>query len=368
MKIRAAIFRQPHQPLAVETIDIDAPVGREVLIRVAACGICHSDVHFIDGHMSLATPQMPNPVAVLGHEPAGIVEAVGPEVTLFKPGDRVVGCLSGFCGNCPQCYSGNPARCEDKGILTRRTVGRPRLSQDGKPVIPFATLGAFAEKMLAHENSIVKIGDDIPLDLAALLGCGVLTGVGAVLNTAKVAAGSTVAVFGCGGIGCSVIQGARIAGARTVIGVDLRREKLDLAKRMGATHGVDAGASDPVKAIRALVPRGVDYAFEAVGQPALVPQLLASLVSGGTATLVGVMPTGSDIRIDGWSLYQEKKLQACSMGSNRFRVDIPKLVDFYADGALDLVGMVGERVPLERINEGIEAMKSGGAARNVVVF
>lgn len=367
-KIRAAIFRRPHEPLTIESIDIDAPVGRELLIRTVACGICHSDYHFLDGHMSMATAQMPNPVAVLGHEPAGIVEAVGPEVKLFKPGDRVVGCLSGFCGNCPQCFSGNPARCEDKASIMRRPGNKPRLSQKGEPLVQFATLGAFAEKMLVHENSIVKVADDIPLELAALLGCGVLTGVGAALNTAKVTAGSTVAVFGCGGIGCSVIQGARLAGARVVVGVDLRKEKLALAKRMGATHTVDASAGDAVKAIRTLVPRGVDYAFEAVGQPSLVPQLLDSLVSGGTATLVGVMPTTSEIRLGGWSLFQEKKLQACSMGSNRFRIDIPKLVDFYRDGALDLAGMVGKRFTLDRINDGFAELKTGDAARSVIVF
>ena len=368
MKIRAALFRRAGEPMSIESVDIDVPVGREVLVRVVACGICHSDAHFLDGKMSLGLVGAKSDAAVLGHEPAGIVEAVGPEVTYVKPGDRVVGCLSGFCGNCAQCFTGNPVRCLDKGAIVRRPVKRPRLSLDGKRILQLGMLGGFAEKMLVHENSIVKIDDGIALDYAALLGCGVLTGVGAVLNTAKVAPASTVAVFGCGGVGLSIVQGARIAGARALIAIDVRKEKLDMARRLGATHAIDASAGDAVQAIRAIVPQGVDYAFEAVGEPSLVPQLVQCVANGGSAVVVGVMPTGAQYAIPASAFHQEKSLKACSLGSSRFRTDIPLLIELYAGGKLDLAAMVSRRFPLEAINEGFDELHKGGLARGVVVF
>jgi S-(hydroxymethyl)glutathione dehydrogenase/alcohol dehydrogenase len=369
--MKAAIFRKPHEPLTIEEIDVDEPRGHEVLVRTAATGVCHSDLHFVDGHLDLsayAPPGLPNPSAVLGHEGAGIVEAVGELVTHVVPGDHIVACLSGFCGTCEQCLSGFPARCQGR-INGRAHSETPRLSRDGTPIVQFVNVASYAEEMLLHENSLVKIDAEIPLDRAALVGCGVLTGVGAALNTAKVRPGSTVAVFGCGGVGLSVVQGARIAGALQIIGVDTFASKKDMATTMGATDFVDASASDPVEAIHELTGgQGVDYAFEAVGNPTLARLALESTTVGGTATIVGIMPSDSTIEFPSAALRGEKKIQTCGMGSNRFRFDIPRYLRFYETGQLLLDEMVSKRGSLEDINDAFRAMKAGEVARTVLTF
>src|ERR1700674_5093678 len=253
----AAVFHGPGQPLTIEQVDIDEPKEREVVVRTVASGVCHSDLHFVDGLYMWPTP------AVLGHEAAGIIEEVGKQVTYVKPGDHVICCLSVFCGNCEQCMSGHPNRCSNKQATQRDPKDKPRISQKGKLVNQFLDISSYCEKMLLHENAVVKIREDLPLDRAALIGCGVTTGVGAVLNTAKIEPGSTVAVFGAGGVGLAAIQGARIAGARKIIAVDMFEGKLAMAKRMGATDTVDASNSDPVDEIRKLTDGvGVDYSFE----------------------------------------------------------------------------------------------------------
>ena len=244
--MKAAVFHGPGQPLTIEQVEIDEPKEREVIVRTVASGVCHSDLHFVDGLYMWPTP------AVLGHEAAGVVEKVGSQVSYLKPGDHVIACLSVFCGYCEDCMSGHPNLCSNKAATQRGAGDKPRLSQNGKMVNQFADLSGYAEKMLLHENALVKIGNDVPLDRAALIGCGVMTGVGAALNTAKVAPGSTVAVFGAGGVGLAIIQGARIAGARMIIAVDKFPAKLELAKKLGATHAVDASKGDPVAQIRAL--------------------------------------------------------------------------------------------------------------------
>src|SRR6202167_5622069 len=209
--MKAAIFNGPNQPLKIENVDIDEPQDREVRVKVVASGVCHSDLHFVDGLYMWPSP------AILGHEAAGVVEKVGKQVTYVKPGDHVIACLSVFCGNCEQCMSGHPNRCSNKQATQRNPSDKPRISQKGKPVNQFLDISSYCEKMLLHENAVVKIREDLPLDRAALIGCGVTTGVGAVLNTAKIEPGSTVAVFGAGGVGLAAIQGARIAGARKII-------------------------------------------------------------------------------------------------------------------------------------------------------
>ena len=230
--MKAAVFHGPHQPLTIENVDIDKPIGREVLVRTVASGVCHSDLHFVDGYYPFPTP------AILGHEAAGVVEEVGLQVSEFKPGDHVIACLSVFCGHCEYCLTGRTHLCQTRP--TRAKTEPPKLSWKGQPVNQFANLSAYAEKMLVHENGLVKIDDSMPLDRAALIGCGVTTGVGAVLNTARIEPGSTVAVFGAGGVGLAAVQGARIAGARMIIAVDTVESKLAKAKELGATHGVNA--------------------------------------------------------------------------------------------------------------------------------
>lgn len=364
MRMQAAVFRRPHEPLTIESIDVDAPARREVLVRTVATGVCHSDLHVVEGQSRHA---LDRPI-VLGHEGAGVVEAVGADVTTVRPGDHVVACLSGFCGSCAQCLAGHPNLCVG-GLVTRGASAPPRLSQEGMAFTQFAGIGSYAERMLLHENSVVRIDPDLPLDRAALVGCGVLTGVGAALRSSGLEAGQTVAVFGCGGVGLSIVQGARIGGARQIIAVDVFDGKLEMARRVGATHAVNSAQDDPVKAVRALTGgAGVDHAFEAVGNAALVRQAIESLAIRGTATIVGVLPPDAMIEFPWMAIRPECRVQTSRMGSNRFRLDIPRYLDFYRQGRLMLDEMVSRRGKLGDINEAFRAMKAGEVARSVLTF
>jgi S-(hydroxymethyl)glutathione dehydrogenase / alcohol dehydrogenase len=364
MDMQAAVFRKVHEPLTIEAVEIDKPWGREVLVRTAATGVCHSDLHVVDGHSRYALDRP----FVLGHEGAGVVEAVGADVTTVRPGDHVVACLSGFCGTCEQCLSGHPNLCVG-GIVTRPASGGPRLSQKGQGLQQFAGIGSYAERMLLHENSLVKIDPALPLDRAALVGCGVLTGVGAALRTSGLQGGQTVAVFGCGGVGLAIVQGARIGGASQIIAVDVFDAKLEMARRLGATHVVNSASDDPVKAIRALTGgAGVDHAFEAVGNTALVRQAIEILAIRGTATIVGVLPPDAMIEFPWMAIRPECKVQTSRMGSNRFRTDIPRYLELYRQGRLLLDEMITRRGTLGDINEAFRAMKAGEVARTVLTF
>ena len=290
--MKAAVLRALKAPLAIEDIRADRPRPREVLVRTAAVGVCHSDLHVIEGALPSRMPM------VLGHEPAGVVEAVGSEVRHVAPGDHVIGCLSVFCGDCEYCISGRPNLCESTATV-RAEGEEPRLSKDGEAVHQFAHLSAFAECMLVHENAVVKIRPDIPLDRAALIGCGVTTGLGAALNRARVRAGSTVAVIGCGGVGLAIVQGARIAGAGRIIAVDVADWKLDLARKLGATDGVSSSAGNAVAQVVEMTKGGADYAFEAIGLPETVRQAVRMARRGGTAVMVGVVPVGTNVELPG---------------------------------------------------------------------
>src|SRR6195952_128684 len=364
MRSNAAIFRKVHEPLTIEAVDIDKPQGREVLGRPVATGVGHSVLQVVDG-LSRSPTDLP---FVLGHEGAGVVEAVGGDVTSMRVGDHVVACLSGFCGSCPQCLSGHPNVCTG-GIVARPDAATPRVSQKGKPFRQFANIASYAEHMLLHENSLVRIDPELPLDRAALVGCGVLTGVGAALRTSGLQAGQTVAVYGCGGVGLSIIQGARIGGARQIIAVDMFGSKLEMARAVGATHFVDTTQDDPVVKIRALTGGlGVDHAFEAVGIAKLCRQAIESLAVRGTATIVGVLPPDAMIEFPWLAIRPECKVQTSRMGSNRFRTDIPNYLEFYRQGRLKLDEMVSRRGRLGDINEAFRAMKAGEVARTVLLF
>jgi S-(hydroxymethyl)glutathione dehydrogenase/alcohol dehydrogenase len=360
--MRAAIFNGPKQPQVIDEVDIDQPKGREVLVRTVACGVCHSDLHFADG----VWPMMPP--AILGHETAGIIEEVGSDVTEFKPGDHVIACLALFCGTCEKCLSGSPHLCFNTRATDRKKDQRPRLLYKGKPIQGILSMAGFAEQQLLHENAVVRIPDDIPLDRAALVGCGVTTGVGAALNTAKVEPGSTVAVFGCGGIGLAAVQGARIAGALQIIAVDMFESKLAMAKRLGATDTVDASAGDPVAAIMSLSGRGVDYSFECIGLKKVAEQAIACLKPGGTATVIGMIPLTEKVEMDAPSLLSERKLQGCFMGSSRFRLDAPKYLQYYRQGRLNLDDMVTRKAGLGDVDDAFRAMKAGEVVRTVIMF
>ncbi|HXW38275.1 MAG TPA: zinc-binding dehydrogenase, partial [Acidimicrobiales bacterium] len=281
---------------------------------------------------------------------------------------HVISCLSVFCGHCENCVSGYPNRCQSTE-MRRRPDEPPRLRfKDGAPINQWYQLSSFAELMLVHENAVVKIVDDIPLDRAALIGCGVMTGVGAVIHTAAVKPGESVVVIGCGGIGLNCIQGARLAGAGRIIAVDRVPMKLELAKQFGATDTVDASEGDPVAAVAEMTGGGVHHAFEAIGLKVTAEQAFSMLRSGGTATVVGLLPLGAKIEVPGLSLIGERKLQGSLMGSNRFRVDMPRLVDLYLQGRLDLDNLISARISLEEVNEGFKAMRGGEVARSVIVF
>ncbi len=361
--MKAAVLNAIPGVLEIEDIDIGEPGPREVLVRTVAAGLCHSDLHFMEGKYPYPCP------AVLGHESAGIVEAVGSMVRYVKPGDHVITCLSAFCGHCSQCTDGHLSLCENKDTeLVRQPGEGNRLSRGGDPVHQFLHLSSFAEFMLVHEQAVVKIDNEMPLDKAALIGCGVTTGMGAVFRTAKVSAGDTVAVIGCGGIGLSAIQGARIAGANKVIAVDMIPSKLQLAQSLGATHVINAAETDPIQAVLDLTGGGVHYSFEAVGLKQTAEQAFGMLRRGGQATVIGMIPVGTMVEIHGVELLYEKKLTGSNMGSNQFRTDMPRFVEMYLDGRLKLDEMVSQTIALEDINEGFAEMKKGSVARSVIAF
>jgi S-(hydroxymethyl)glutathione dehydrogenase / alcohol dehydrogenase len=360
--LKAAVLIEAGQPLQIEQINISNPGPHEVLIRTAACGLCHSDLHFIEGTYPHPLPAIP------GHEAAGIVEAVGSEVRTVKVGDAVVTCLSAFCGHCEYCVTGRMSLC--LGGDTRRKPGEPpRLTRpDGSMVNQMLNLSAYAEMMLVHEHACVAINPEMPLDKASVIGCAVTTGAGTIFNACKVTPGETVAVIGCGGVGLATINAAKIAGAGRIIAADPIPEKRALAMKLGATDVVDAMADDAAKQIQELTQGGVDHAIEAVGRPASGELAVKSLKRGGTATILGMMPLQHSVGLSAMDLLSGKKLQGAIMGGNRFPVDIPRLVDFYMRGLLDLDSIISETIPLERINEGFDQMKRGDAARSVIVF
>jgi S-(hydroxymethyl)glutathione dehydrogenase/alcohol dehydrogenase len=360
--VKAAVLIEAGKPLQIEQINIANPGPHEVLIRTAACGLCHSDLHFIEGTYPHPLPAIP------GHEAAGIVEAVGSEVRTVKVGDAVVTCLSAFCGHCEYCVTGRMSLC--LGCDTRRKAGEaPRLTRpDGSIMNQMLNLSAYAEMMLVHEHACVAIHPDMPLPQASVIGCAVTTGAGTIFNACKVTPGETVAVIGCGGVGLATINAAKIAGAGRIIAADPIPEKRALAMKLGATDVIDPMDADAAKQIQELTKGGVDHAIEAVGRPASGELAVKSLKRGGTATILGMMPLQHSVGLSAMDLLSGKKLQGAIMGGNRFPVDIPRLVDFYMRGLLDLDTIISETIPLERINEGFDQMKRGDSARSVIVF
>ena len=342
--MKAAVFHAAHQPLTIEDVEIGKPKRREVLLRTAYAGLCHSDLHFMEGLYPYPTP------AVLGHEGAAVVEAVGEDVTYVKPGDHVITCLSVFCGECEQCTTGHTVLCDNPEVKLLPGAAR-RLKWKGEVLNQAFNLSVFAEQMLVHEHAIVKINQNIPLDRAALVGCGVMTGVGAVFNTAKVEPGSTVAVLGCGGIGLSAVNGAAIAGAERIIAIDTNPSKLEKAVAMGATHTINASNLDPVAAVKDLTEgKGVPYSFEAIGLKITAEQSFAMLRPGGVATIIGMIPFGTKIELHGADFLRERKIQGSSMGSNHFRVDMPRLLELWRQGRLKLDHLISGHIKLDEIN------------------
>ncbi len=363
VSINAAVLRSANEPMLIESISIDEPAADEARVRVVGSGLCHSDLHVITGDLPYPLP------AVLGHEAAGVVEAVGSGVSGLSVGDHVIACLTQHCGTCHWCVRGRTWLCESRNFGARST-DQPRLSSGNEVLNQMAGVGAFAEQMLVHRSGLVVIDPDMPLDRAALIGCAVVTGVGAAINEARIRPGETCVVIGCGGIGLNVIQGAALAGAGRIIAVDLQPAKLELAQRFGATDVVDAGDGDAVEAVRALTGgRGVDHAFEAIGLKATAQQALDMISSGGGAYLIGILPAGTNVEVaaTGFAL-AGKKLQGVRMGSSNIAADFPRMVELYQQGRLLLDELVAERIGLDEVNEGYERMRGGEHARSVIVF
>ncbi|ALJ19270.1 Zn-dependent alcohol dehydrogenase [Microbacterium sp. No. 7] len=363
--MKAAVMFGVGQPLEIRDIELDDPQPREVIVKVKASGLCHSDLHTLKVDFGWPVP------LVLGHEVAGIVEAVGDQVTAVKVGDHVVGNVISTCGVCDSCSRGEPTRCTNPGAIRRGPDERARYTLDGQAVTQIGDIGGFAEKILVHERNLVVVDKSIPFDRAALLGCGVVTGIGAVKNAAKVGFGDTVAVIGCGGVGLNVVQGAALSGARNVIALDLQPAKLELARKFGATDVINpAEEPDVVARVREIVGKGgVDFAFEVIGLPQTAQQAIDITDVGGTAYVLGKIPPGKTVGLESNDLLRgQKKLSGLFMGSTIASIDVPLYATMYQQGRLNLDDLVSETISLDEINEGYEKLEKGETARSVVVF
>ena len=362
--MRAALLEAMPGDLVVQDVRLTDVDDDEVLVRTVACGLCHSDLHVMEG-------KTPHPMpSLLGHEAAGIVEAVGADVTELAPGDHVVGCLNVHCNECRQCTAGRSFLCERRKELQKRRDGTSRVRRgEAEEVYQMAGLGGFGEMMLTHRSALAKVPEELPLELGALLGCAVITGVGAVINSARIQAGSTVAVVGVGGIGLNIIQGARLAGAERIIAVDLLPHKLDLATTFGATDTVNASETDAVAEVLELTAGGADSSFEAIGLPQTARQAFQMIRPGATTYLVGLSPMGTDYDFTGNELVLKARgVQGVFMGSNRFQTDIPMLANLYLQGRLKLDELVSATITLDEVNDGFAAMREGNVARSVIRF
>jgi S-(hydroxymethyl)glutathione dehydrogenase / alcohol dehydrogenase len=369
MRAQAVVVRSVSDGPRLIDVEVEDPHHGEVLVRVAASGVCGSDLHVVHGRSVIDAFPM-----VLGHEGAGVVEAVGSGVSAVAPGDHVVLALYGPCGECPACRAGRFVLCDGTArvaaISGRMADGstRVRAASGNDPLFPMVGIGSLAELAVLRAEQVVKVDANIPLDVICLAGCGVTTGLGAVFNVADVHAGETVAVVGCGGVGLNVVQGARIAGATTIVAVDTNSRKLALAEELGATHTVDPSGSGIVDAINRVVAGGVDAAFEVVGVPQLVAETFLATRPGGRCVMVGSPPAGEPIPIDGRALFGERRLLGTTGGSNVPARDIPRIASLYTDGRLDLDTLVSARRPLRDFAESIAETERGEVARSVVVM
>ena len=364
MKTTAAVLYEVNQPLVVEQLDIDEPKNGEVRVKIASAGVCHSDYHCMKGEWTVPLPM------VLGHEAAGIVESIGPGVTNVVPGDHVILNFRPNCGWCKFCTVGRPVLCN--GADTDRWMmfdGTARLHKNGSDVFHFARTASFSEYAVVNHSGVVKVRDDMPLDKACLVGCSVMTGVGAVINTAKVNPGDSVVVIGCGGGGLNVIQGAVLAGAGKIIAVDLLENKLGYALQFGATHVINAGTTDAVAEIHDLTYGGADHAFEAIGNSKTILQAYQATCLGGVTTIVGMAAETDEVAINCLSLPRtEKTIQGSWYGGARPSVDLPKMVDLYMEGKLKVDELVSRTYPFDQINEAYAALDSGEVARSILLF
>lgn len=366
MRIRAAVLREPGRPVAIEEVELDPPKRDEILVRIAAAGVCHSDVRLADGE--LGAGRWP---AVLGHEGAGVVEAVGDGVTHVEAGDHVALCFVPACRSCRYCLAGTPNLCVVVGEAGARGMlldGTSRLrGPDGSALQHGLRTACFADYAVVAAGGAVPIPRDLPLWQAALLGCGVVTGTGAVRNAARVQAGDSAAVIGCGGVGLQVIAALRVAGASPIVAIDRVAEKLQLARVHGATHGIASGANDVVSEIRRLSEDGVDVAFEVVGRPDTIRLAWDVLRPGGTAVVVGLAPEGVEASVPAIEFLSEKTLRGSYYGSGDPAGELPELAEMALTGELDLAAAVTRVEPLEGVDEALERLRRGEGARTVLI-
>ena len=358
--MKALVLNAIGSGFELEDVDMAAPVRREVLVEVRASGLCHTD-------LTIAThPIFPTP-SVLGHEVAGVVAAVGPEVTQLRAGDHVVASLTQACGACERCLSGRPFQCGHPDATVRGSTEPSRLSRKGAPLYQGFGLAGFAERVLVHENQLVAVPKSLPFPQAALLGCGVVTGAGAVLNTASVRAGDTVVVIGAGGVGLNAVSGARLAGASRVVVLDIQDKRLDAARRFGATDVVNSAKTKAVEAVRDLLPGGADHVFDFVGIKAVSESGLEMLNVGGGLYLVGLARPDVDVAVNVMAaIGGQKRVQGVNYGSTNAKRDIPMYAELYLQGRMNLDDLVSRTISLREVNDGYAALKDGSLTRVVV--
>ncbi len=364
--MKAVVFRDPQSPIEFVDVDLAPPRAGEVRVRIAAAGVCHSDLHVKRGEWDAAAP------LVMGHEGSGVVTELGEGVTTLAVGDHVVLSWVPPCGECRYCRAGHEARCQKVATVVAPLGvlfdGTSRLSLDGEPLHHYLGVSSFAEEVVVPASGAVKVRDDAPLDVIAVVGCAVATGVGAVLNTAAVEPGSTVVVIGCGGVGLNVVQGARLAGAERIIAIDVRPEKTQMALQFGATDRIDASLGDPVAQLRELIPDGVDYAFDAIGRTSTTEQSIQMLGLGGAAVIVGLPPTGARASFEPLVLAEaDQRILGSNYGSVRPSIDVPALVDRYMDGELKIDPLISGRRPLAEAAAALDDLETGSALRTLLI-
>jgi S-(hydroxymethyl)glutathione dehydrogenase / alcohol dehydrogenase len=360
--MRAAVTEAPGRGFVVQDVELSEPTDAEVLVDVRASGLCHSDLHIANEGFGFDFP------AVLGHEVAGVVRSVGPGVTEFAPGDHVAASLIQFCAHCEACLSGRVFQCVNPGETQRLAGQAPRLTRDAQALFQYSAISGFAEQVLVHQNQLARIPEEIPFSRAAILGCGVITGAGAVINTAQIRTGDSVVVIGCGGVGLNAIQAARLSGAAHIIAVDLQPAKLELAVRFGATHTIDSGREDALQAIHRIAPRGVDHSFEVIGLKPTCQLAIDSVRQGGSVYIIGLQKPGETIEVKAWEdlVIGQKRIIGVQMGSSNPKRDIPMFAQLYLDGRFNLDDLVSREISLSEITTAYAELDRGAIARTII--
>ncbi|SHM64276.1 zinc-binding dehydrogenase [Chryseobacterium polytrichastri] len=364
--MKVSIVEKVNAPFITKEAEIDVPMENEVLISVKASGLCHTDSHLATHDFGMFT--FP---ALFGHEIAGVVESIGERVTEFEVGDHVVGCLIQYCGHCESCLSGRSHLCYHPEEVMRKQGEKARVKLNGEDteITQGYGLGGFAEKALVHQNQLAKVPKEIPFSRACLLGCGTVTGAGAIINTAKVRPGDSVAIIGAGGVGLNAVSGAKIAGATTIIVIDIQDDKLEFSKRFGATHTINSKNEDPVAKVMEITERGVNAAFDVAGLPVTSKQAFSMIHRGGGAYIVGMHYMGTKMEFNGTTdfLFPAKKLEGVIMGSTNLKRDIPMYANLYLQGRMNLDDLIYQEIHIDDVQNAYDKLKEGGIIGRSVI-